>query len=56
MTKKCHDLNLAINRHEFRNAHTCDRNLNRLDRLLPHIPVVSESRQHLDLVNPVVNL
>ena len=56
MIKKCHDSNLAMNLHEFSNADTCGRNRNRLDRVLPRIPVISEPRQHLGLVNPVVNL
>lgn len=56
MTKKCHDSNLAINHHEFSNGDTCGRNFNRIDRLLPGVPVISEPGQRLDLVNPVVNL
>lgn len=56
MTKKCHGSNLAINLHEHNGINTRGRNPDRIGRLLPGFPVISEPRQRLDLVNSVVNL
>lgn len=56
MTKKCHDSNFPIDHHEFSDGDTCGSYLNRIDQLLLGVPVISEPRQRLDLVNPVVTL